>query len=63
VEWSGVALGSHVLPWILLRLFDVRSTKFFWALGAAVLYALCWLWVRKDIRRQFAETSAAGEGA
>jgi PTS system galactitol-specific IIC component len=63
VEWSGVALGSHVLPWILLRLFDVRSTKFFWALGAAVLYALCWLWVRNDIRRQFAEASVAKEGA
>jgi PTS system galactitol-specific IIC component len=55
VEWSGIALGSHVLPWIILRLFDPRAPQFYWALGAAILYALAWLWVRGDIRRQLAE--------
>jgi PTS system galactitol-specific IIC component len=61
VEWSGIALGSHVVPWIILRLFDVRSKKFFWALGAAVVYALSWLWVRKDIREQFEAQPAEGD--
>jgi galactitol PTS system EIIC component len=54
VEWSGIALGSHVVPWIVLRLFDVRSRKLLWAAGAAVLYALCWWWARKEIARQVA---------
>jgi len=53
MQWSGIALGSHVVPWIILRLCDVRSRKFFWALGSAVLYAGCWFWVRHDVKRQF----------
>ena len=56
--WSGIALGSHVVPWIILRLFDVKSRKFFWALGAAAIYGLSWWWVRKDIRQQYAEQIA-----
>jgi PTS system galactitol-specific IIC component len=59
VEWSGIALGSHVLPWILLRLFDIKSPKFYWALGAAGLYGFCWWWVRQDIQRQFSEEAGA----
>lgn len=53
VEWSGIALGSHVLPWILLRLFDVGSPVFWKALAAAVIYGACWFWVRNDLKRQF----------
>jgi galactitol PTS system EIIC component len=49
MEWSGIALGSHVVPWIVLRLFDVGSPKFFVALGAAIVYALSWVWVRKKL--------------
>jgi PTS system galactitol-specific IIC component len=56
VEWSGIALGSHVVPWIILRLFKPRAPQFIWALGAAVIYGLCWLWVRNDIKRQYATT-------
>ncbi len=58
VEWSGIALGSHVVPWIILRLFDVKSPKFYWALGAAGIYGLSWWWVRNDITAQFAEVDA-----
>ncbi len=58
VEWSGIALGSHVVPWIILRLFDVKSPKFYWALGAAGVYGLSWWWVRNDITAQFAEVDA-----
>ena len=61
--WSGVALGSHVLPWMLLRLFDRSSPQFYWALGSLVVYGLCWYWVRGDIRRQFPDEQAANSGA
>jgi PTS system galactitol-specific IIC component len=63
LEWSGIALGSHVVPWIILRLFDVHSPKFYWALGAAIVYLGAWLWVRNDVKRQFpdgAEPSTGG---
>jgi hypothetical protein len=33
----------------------VHSSKFYWALGAAVLYAGCWWWVRRDVQRQSGE--------
>jgi len=60
VAWSGVALGSHVLPWIVLRLFAWGTPQFYWALGAALIYALSWLWVRGEVRQQFApEASSA----
>jgi galactitol PTS system EIIC component len=62
VEWSGIALGSHVIPWIVLRLFDVHSPKFYWALGAAGLYAGCWWWVRRDVQRQFEPSDAKAAG-
>ena len=52
-EWSGIALGSHVVPWIILRLFQPGSRQFPWALGAAVLYAASWWWVRHDLERQY----------
>lgn len=52
---SGIDLGSHVLPWILLRLLDPSNPLFFAALGAAVVYGLLWYWVRNDIRKQYAK--------
>ena len=56
--WSGIALGSHVVPWIILRLFDYKSRKFYWALGAALVYGLSWWWVRNDITRQYEDQDA-----
>ena len=61
VLWSGIALGSHVVPWIVLRLFDVGSRRFYMALGAAVAYAGCWWWVRNDIGEQFPEDAVPSE--
>lgn len=52
---SGIDLGSHVLPWIILRLLDPSNPYFFAAIGAAVVYALLWYWVRNDIRKQYAK--------
>jgi PTS system galactitol-specific IIC component len=57
-EWSGVALGSHVVPWIVLQLFRRES----FAIGAiaALLYGAVWWWVRGEVRAQF-EQPPAGE--
>lgn len=52
---SGIDLGSHILPWIILRLLDPSNPYFFAAIGAAVVYALLWYWVRNDIRKQYAK--------
>ena len=55
---SGIDVGSHLIPWIIIKLIDFRnSTMFFVAIGVAVVYSLLWLWVRNDIRKQY----AAGE--
>ena len=52
-QWSGIALGSHLVPWIVLQLFQ-PGTKGFWVgLGCAAGYALVWVWVRKDIATQY----------
>jgi PTS system galactitol-specific IIC component len=55
-EWSGIALGSHVVPWIVLQLF--RRETFGIGAVAAVLYGAVWWWVRGEIRAQFAEPPA-----
>ena len=52
---SGIDLGSHVIPWIILRLLDPSNPYFFAAVGAAVVYGLLWYWVRNDIRKQYAK--------
>jgi PTS system galactitol-specific IIC component len=52
-EWSGVALGSHVVPWIVLQLFRPGTRGFWFGLGAAAVYAAAWYWVRKDTRAAF----------
>ena len=58
---SGIDVGSHVIPWIIIKLIDFRNrTMFFVAIGVAVVYAALWLWVRNDIKKQYAseETEA-----
>ncbi|HEY3592906.1 MAG TPA: PTS transporter subunit IIC, partial [Polyangiaceae bacterium] len=45
--WSGVALGSHVIPWIVLQLFQPGT--FFIGLACAVAFGLVWFWVRNEI--------------
>jgi PTS system galactitol-specific IIC component len=56
-EWSGVALGSHVVPWIVLQLFQPGT--FLVGLAAAAAYGGLWWWVRGEIRSQFAVEIAA----
>jgi PTS system galactitol-specific IIC component len=57
-EWSGIALGSHVVPWIVLQLF--RRETFVLGAIAALVYGAVWWWVRGEIRAQFAEPPADG---
>jgi PTS system galactitol-specific IIC component len=52
--WSGVALGSHVVPWIVLALFQPGTTIFWAGLVAAVVYGGLWFWVRGEIRTRYA---------
>ena len=59
-QWSGVALGSHVVPWIVLQLFQPGTRGFWWGLGAAGVYAAAWWWVRGEIRARY---GAAGQGS
>jgi PTS system galactitol-specific IIC component len=59
--WSGVALGSHLVPWIVVQLVTPGSTGFWIGALAAVAFALIWLWVRKDIRREYAQEIAKAE--
>ncbi|HEY2517880.1 MAG TPA: PTS transporter subunit IIC [Polyangiaceae bacterium] len=54
-EWSGVALGSHVVPWIVLQLFRPGSPMFAAGIAAAFVYGGLWWWVRGEIRSQFAD--------
>jgi PTS system galactitol-specific IIC component len=56
-EWSGVALGSHVVPWIVLQLFQPGT--FLVGVAAAAGYGAVWWWVRGEVRAQYAEPIAA----
>lgn len=51
--WSGVALGSHVIPWIVLQLFRPGTREFWLGLAAAIGYGGVWYWVRNDIEAQY----------
>ncbi len=62
-EWSGIALGSHVVPWIVLQLFRPGTTMFWVGLGCALVYGGAWWWVRNDILKEFANEIAAKEAA
>jgi galactitol-specific phosphotransferase system IIC component len=59
--WSGVALGSHVIPWIIVQLFQPAT----FAVGAlsALLYGLAWFWVKGEIRSLYAAEIEATEKA
>jgi PTS system galactitol-specific IIC component len=56
--WSGVALGSHVIPWIVLQLFRPGTPMFWVGLAAAAIYALVWWWVRGEVRARFGKVDA-----
>ena len=62
-QWSGIALGSHVVPWIVLQLMSPGSPTFWLGLAAAAVYGAAWYWVRGDIRRQFAVEIEAARAA
>jgi PTS system galactitol-specific IIC component len=62
-EWSGVALGSHVIPWIVLSLFRPGSPAFVVGVIAAIVYGGVWWWVRGEIRSQYADSIAAKASA
>ncbi len=59
--WSGVALGSHVVPWIVLQLSQPGAPRFWVGLAAAAGYALVWWWVRHDVRRTYAREIEAAD--
>jgi PTS system galactitol-specific IIC component len=54
-QWSGVALGSHLVPWAVLQLLQPGKPGFVWGLAVATGFAAVWWWVRGEIRAQFAE--------
>jgi galactitol-specific phosphotransferase system IIC component len=57
-QWSGLALGSHVVPWIVLQLFRPGTPGFYWGLAGAAVYAAAWWWARGEIRARFVEPAA-----
>ncbi|HWL84248.1 MAG TPA: PTS transporter subunit IIC [Polyangiaceae bacterium] len=57
--WSGVDVGSHVLPWIVLHLLRPGTPGFGLAVAGAILFAAAWYWVRGEIRVQYKEELAA----
>jgi PTS system galactitol-specific IIC component len=61
--WSGVALGSHVVPWIVLQLLQPGTPMFWVGLAVAFAFGGVWWWVRGEIRTQFAAEIAAKEKA
>lgn len=60
-QWSGVALGSHVVPWIVLQLFQKKTMLV--GAASALGFGLVWLWVRNEVRETWAAEIAAAEQA
>jgi galactitol PTS system EIIC component len=58
-QWSGVALGSHIVPWIVLQLFQVKTMAI--GIASALGFGAVWWWVRNDVRAQYATEIAAAE--
>ncbi|GAA4712214.1 PTS galactitol transporter subunit IIC [Brevibacillus fulvus] len=56
---SGIDLGSHIIPWMIVRLLDPANPYFYAAILAIIVYALLWYWVRHDIRKQYAKEIGA----
>jgi PTS system galactitol-specific IIC component len=57
--WSGVALGSHLVPWIVLQLFQPGTPGFWVGLAAAVVFGAAWFWVRDEIRATYPGAGAS----
>jgi galactitol PTS system EIIC component len=60
-QWSGVALGSHVIPWIVLQLFQVKTMAV--GIASALGFGAVWWWVRNDLREQYAAEIIAADEA
>lgn len=59
---SGIDLGGHVIPWIMIKILDFKNRKsLLIGLGSAIVYGLLWYWVRNDIKKQFATEIAENE--
>jgi PTS system galactitol-specific IIC component len=58
-QWSGIALGSHIVPWIVLQLFRPGTPMFWVGLASAFGYGLIWWWVRREVKGQFPEAPEA----
>lgn len=56
---SGIDLGSHIIPWIIIQLMDFEHPVMI-GIGAAfaVLYGVIWYFVRNDIKKQYAKEIA-----
>ncbi|CAN5177194.1 PTS galactitol transporter subunit IIC [soil metagenome] len=60
---SGIDLGAHILPWLIINILQPGQPYFWVAVVGAVLYGLTWWWVRNDIRHQYAAEIAEAEEA
>nr|MDQ3610244.1 PTS galactitol transporter subunit IIC [Actinomycetota bacterium] len=58
---SGIDLGAHILPWLIINILQPGQPYFWVAVVGAVLYGLAWWWVRNDIRHQYAAEIAEVE--
>lgn len=52
---SGIDLGAHVVPWILVNILVPSRGMLVPAIILAVAYAAIWFWVRNDIKKQYAK--------
>jgi PTS system galactitol-specific IIC component len=62
-QWSGVAIGSHIVPWIVVQLFRPGTTASYVAIAVAIVYGGAWWWTRNAIRQEWAAEIAAAEAA
>jgi PTS system galactitol-specific IIC component len=50
-QWSGVALGSHIVPWMVLQLF-VPGQRVYGGVALVVFMGI-WYWVKGDVKAIF----------
>lgn len=60
---SGIDLGAHILPWIIIKVMQPGDPYFIAGIVAAVAYGAIWWFVRNDIRKQYASEIAEAEAA
>lgn len=59
-EIAGIDVGSHIIPFLMIKMIDFKNmTWVFIGSGLALFYGVVWYWVRKDIKKQYAEEIAA----